>query len=961
MRVLRVGQGAVGSVTVAMVAGGIFVALVKLASAGPAMTDVLRFRPVQVIPEVVIDLTDSDLFEVPRYNTYALADVDNDDAIDIVAVNNDDDVINLYLGNGDGTFEDSTVIDPFDFENSGTTGLIAVVVEDFGGPFLSTDGSPDGNLDIAAIDGDGVIDIFLGDGDGEFVEVLSVDLIDFGNPDEITGAVSGVFDGGDVGLAFADSDEVILLCNDSGVFGSCTTPGLIIDEGLQLEEAPIIVDIAKGDFDDDGNLDIAVLAPNVGLVFPIFGDGVGGFEVGTQRLGYPSENDDGLPAAFAVGNFNGGGDDIVIFGSGFENTAQVSSGLSGGRFNTAVFPTEETSSVLVGSFDRDDDNSVDVLFSQASTVAFLAGDGTGDFSSSQGAQPLGEPGVEGRRVSGANVLKSADLNGDTLLDIVALVADGSELIVALNVIDQPTVTPAPISPSPTRTPTGPTPTPTQPQPTDTPTPFPTIPLGRCNVDPNPDKPELSMPPTFDEIFANPLVAIDAGDFDGDGNADIVVADEDTVYVLTNPGREGMAFESLMACVRDRELGETTPVLFPISRRLGFSGPLRDVAAIDVDGDGNDEIAVTHDDRLSVIVTNGTGSDVIYFVDDEDSVQIPGEPGKIAADRPNRQRDQGERQMIDFNDDGEADLFVANGDRTQVAVLRGVAGSSSFALDLFDVGGATSHVAAGDFNEDGQIDFAASSGSRITYVVRQGNTFTTAGGGRVELRDDVLSMDSGFVFGDGRADILISDTSNNVRALLSQSNLSAPTRAVILSTPAQPGVVAALPLTSPDIRLDAVVAVPARSTILVATGSADGGFGTSIMPLRAGLLPMDLVGVDLDNDRVMDLVTANRDGTLTILVSGVPPVTPTPTETGTPTSTDTGTPTPTHTPTNTFTGTETATAEGDTPTPTNTKEGIFELSGGGCSVNGDPANGAWALLIGLLTWGIALSMVRRGYK
>ncbi len=944
MRVVRVAKLSGWLVLACVVCGAAFFVLGTLARAQVVAT-LLRFRPVQVIEEFVIDLEDADLDIEPRYNTFALADLDEDGTPDLVAVNNDEDIINVYLGNGDGTFEDATAIDPAEFEEAEATGLIAVVLDDFTSPFASDEaGAPDGLLDIAALDADGVVDFYVGDGDGDFVEVVSFDLFDIAEPDDVTGAVSGTFDGGDPGLAVADADEVIFVCNDDGSFDACTTPSLIVDGGIG-DPAADVVDLGLGDFDSDGNDDVVALAPNVGLVYPLFGDGAGGFEVGIA-LEYSSDENRRLPAAFAVGNLDGGGDDVVVFGTSSSGVDNVSlfSGTNRQVFIRSVFSSEETTTVVLGALD-DNDNE-DILFAQGELgIAFHPGTGSTDFSTDPGAQLVSTGGVDGRRLRGTEVIKLADLDGDSMIDVVALVADGAEIQVGLNVLGEPTFTPGPTSPVATPTQTGPTPTFTPVPPTATATPFPTVPLGRCDVDPN-------AASGGDEAAA--LRALTTGDFNADGSPDIAVADEGSVYILANSAELN---SDVMSCVRDLEAGRMDPLRRSDVVTVNLEPPIRDIAAVDVDGDGNDEIAVTHAERLSVILSEPIGTSSFSYFLDERSVIIRGEPGRIAADRPNRPLDQSRRVPLDFEADGEVDLVVANGASQEVSVLRGLSGSNVFAHEPFNVGEPTRFVSAGDFDGDGSIDFAAAALTRITYIMRQGQVFTTAGGGRFDLREEIRGMDSGFVERDNRVDLFVSDTSNNTRALLSGENLSSPTNSIALNLRRRPGAVAALLFSAFDNMLDAIVAIPDTDSLLFAIGSGDGGFGAALLPLQTGDSPRAVAGADLDGDGNMDLVTANGDGTLSILISGVPPLTPTPTSTLTATETAIPTDTPTSTATNTPTPTPTNTRDPNgSPTATNTKEGIFELSGGGCAVDERGSSGAALLFLGL---GVALVLRRAG--
>jgi hypothetical protein len=135
----------------------------------------------------------------------------------------------------------------------------------------------------------------------------------------------------------------------------------------------------------------------------------------------------------------------------------------------------------------------------------------------------------------------------------------------------------------------------------------------------------------------------------------------------------------------------------------------------------------------------------------------------------------------------------------------------------------------------------------------------------------------------------------------------------------------------DRDADAVVASAGQLTFGIGDGA--GSFRTFPDPFAVSASPQALSVVDIDGMGVQDVVTANADGSLSLLLSSAPPPTPTPTATGTATPTGTvtatgtaspqDTPTPTHTLRRSHTATRTATV-------TPTKEGVFALSGSGCS-------------------------------
>lgn len=124
--------------------------------------------------------------------------LDNSTNYDLAVVNQSDDTLELYLGNGDGTF---TAGQTFLLNNASASGNKPVAIT--GGDF-NVDGLPD----LAVTDQDtGTVSIFIGQGDGTFATPI---ILAAGTGP--AGLVSGAFDGSSSppGLAIADSSGNVL-------------------------------------------------------------------------------------------------------------------------------------------------------------------------------------------------------------------------------------------------------------------------------------------------------------------------------------------------------------------------------------------------------------------------------------------------------------------------------------------------------------------------------------------------------------------------------------------------------------------------------------------------------------------------------------------------------------------------------------------------------------------------------
>jgi hypothetical protein len=185
----------------------------------------------------------------------------------------------VLLGRGDGTFQDPTI-----YPIVGPSLYIATA--DFNG---------DGKLDLA-IDGDNEISVFLGNGDGTFQAPL-------GSPTNGPPAFIGIGDfnhDGKPDLVIVDGPYIsVLLGNGDGTFQS----------PIDNDSFPGPESLAVADFNNDGRLDVAAEgysggSMNMGV---LLGDGNGTLQ--SALLNPLNEH----PYAIASGNFNADGNaDVAV-------------------------------------------------------------------------------------------------------------------------------------------------------------------------------------------------------------------------------------------------------------------------------------------------------------------------------------------------------------------------------------------------------------------------------------------------------------------------------------------------------------------------------------------------------------------------------------------------------------------------------------------------------------------------
>lgn len=223
-----------------------------------------------------------------------------------------------------------------------------------------------------------------------------------------------------------------------------------------------------------------------------------------------------------------------------------------------------------------------------------------------------------------------------------------------------------------------------------------------------------------------ILALTSGDFDGDGDADLVTAGlTGDMVLLVNTGLGAL-----------------------VGRRRWSAGlGIRHVVAADLDGDGDlDLVGASPEGRRLLLWRNG-GNGVF---DPPESLPLDGPPTKVAA--------------RDFDGDGDLDLLAAHG--TGFSVLLNL-GSGAFEppVVVSSDGRGLLDVAAGDFDGDGDLDVATVTGNEsIAVRWNEGSlrfselletpahvTGVTRPG---DLRPTPSQIASGDFTGNGRADFVV---------------------------------------------------------------------------------------------------------------------------------------------------------------------------------------------------------------
>jgi hypothetical protein len=277
-------------------------------------------------------------FQTPR--AVAVADFNGDGKADLAVSGTNADganVVAIFLGNGDGTFNQT----PVDY-GIGSAG-IAISAADVNG---------DGLPDLVVTTGRRIA-IFINNGNGTFQKAVYYNA---GGSDKIADQPSSVAVGDfnhdglpDIATCLTQTGTVSVLLNDPSNPGTFLPPQVYTLAGNPLA-------VTTGDFNGDGNLDLAVVGSGFGIrgINVLMGNGDGTFG---PAVTYPGPY---FADAIAAGTFTNSGHEDLIVGS-FDGPLEYFQGNGDGTFATPV-------------------NIPGSLFAQDVQVADFNGDGLSDIA-----------------------------------------------------------------------------------------------------------------------------------------------------------------------------------------------------------------------------------------------------------------------------------------------------------------------------------------------------------------------------------------------------------------------------------------------------------------------------------------------------------------------------------------------------------------------------------------------------
>jgi trimeric autotransporter adhesin len=221
------------------------------------------------------------------------------------------------------------------------------------------------------------------------------------------------------------------------------------------------------------------------------------------------------------------------------------------------------------------------------------------------------------------------------------------------------------------------------------------------------------------VFGDFIGSIVTGDFNGDGKLDFAVVYKGVVQIFSGNG-DGTVTSGYQ------------------SQPLGSAHAF---AVGDFNGDG----------KLDLVVAGGTtGSNVTILLGNGDGTFIAGATPPTGAD-------PSAAAVGDFNGDGNLDIAVGNQNGNSVNILLGNGDGTFTAGASIATTGGPNALAVADFNGDGKLDFAVAANGTVTILLGNGDgTFTGVG---PASGYSGLTVAVGDFNADGVADLAVAGNSN----------------------------------------------------------------------------------------------------------------------------------------------------------------------------------------------------------
>jgi hypothetical protein len=320
----------------------------------------------------------------------AVADFNKDSHLDIVVITFTDSNIGIFLGFGNGTFSSQTT-----YSIDHNLGPNSVAVGDF---------NNDRRLDIAVTSYvNGSVGIFLGYGNGTFSSVIT--YLTGSNSEPSSCAVADFNNDSRSDLVVANCatwNIGIFYGNDGGTFSDMIT----YSTGNNSCPVSVVVD----DFNNDGQLDVAVANSGTDNIGVFFGHGNGTFS--NQMTLFTGSGS--KPYSIAIGDFNNDNQlDIAIANYGSNNFGVLLGYVNGTFFSELTYFTGDGSTpIFISAADFNNDNRLDII------VANYGTDNVGAFLGYVSESFLSAPAYSTGFSSQPTSIAVGDFDNDTRLDVV---------------------------------------------------------------------------------------------------------------------------------------------------------------------------------------------------------------------------------------------------------------------------------------------------------------------------------------------------------------------------------------------------------------------------------------------------------------------------------------------------------------------------------------------------------------
>jgi cysteine-rich repeat protein len=325
-----------------------------------------------------------------------------------------------------------------------------------------------------------------------------------------------------------------------------------------------------------------------------------------------------------------------------------------------------------------------------------------------------------------------------------------------------------------------------------------------------------------------VIAVDAGDFNGDRVVDLVVASgHDLTVALMRPGaRRPLATDWLVNDQAD----------------------VVDVAVGDFDGDGFQDVAALDAANDTVQVRFGDGTGKLCPCSAVGLAMAPGSRTLTAGDLDGNGQDD---LLVESPASALFSVWLNPGDLTR---------SSATPVASYALAGASTGVVVGELDGDPAVEVAvlvASPPSVAVFEVGANGTLVPAGGPAFAGQPRALA--AGDIDGDGRLDVVIAgDSPPSVTAWRMIGGRSTTFEAIATAATAEVLAPIVIGDVDADHDLDVVGLAGGAEAILV-VGDGHGGLTPVADPILLGTGATDLVLGDFDGDRDPDFAVAHGTG------------------------------------------------------------------------------------------------------